>query len=609
MMRIFITILLLLQSAGVVYAQNWDFEKYPKRDIELIHLDGDIRISMNGTIDGDVLYNARVLNAETDSLILHVSGINVLEVELNEETADFRIDDNLLIIFSENGLSRDDIIQIRVLYDSTPRFGLHLNELGTIWTSLLPKTVQHWLPVYDHPRSLFTTELVFTYPSEYQILANGRKGNTELVSVDEATTSFVSNIPVPATGLAFVLGRLDYSLSTTGSGQNGSIIAGFERRSDPQIYLHSEIEDPNLMNYLNSAVGAYRSAIEYFGDRFPYRDLNIVVLNDDFGEIKQYGAGIIFVYRDRGYPEQQIQRGVIAQWAGTKLREEEWLDAEVIILLQALAIDELFDFNFSTERAEGPFSSLSDYEVYKWINGLNDNRILSFLNQLEVIEHELYSESNSVIGWVELAERIYAETGQPFFDGIIVGPVEPEVEQEYFYTVRVDWLEAENRLEIYFEAVGDAVDELVSVQVEEVTFSESKSHEITFTGESDGVALNISPSVEYVKLMIEDRQDIQLSVDMPFMFWISQLRDDEDKDERVEAARALSQISGNPDLQLALNDILQTETNPGVFAEILRAMSGLTKGASGTDERFIQYSSDQQHPLVQIASVEALAYF
>lgn len=614
MARIIITLLNLLIFVGAAFAQNWDYESYPNRDIEFLHLDGDLRITDNGSVEGDLLYNATILVNQTDSLVLHASRLNIIAIEVNNTTADYRVEDYRLIIYPDTEFSRGENIQIRVLYDADPQFGLHINNRGTIWTSHLPNSTQHWMPVFDHPRTTFTFELAFTHPSDYQVISTGRRGSTDLLNVDEATTLFESNTPVPATALTWLAGNLNQIGSTVSSIDIASELnlpSGFERRADPQIYLYSETEDREIRSLLMQAADTFIDATNHFSTPFPYRDLHIVLLDDDFMEVKNYGAGVVYVYRNKEDLESQIKRGIIAQWAGNIFREEQWQDADTILLLQALAYAELFDDNpgLNENDIDSPYSSFSDYRFNLWLSNVKSGALSGLISDIQWVQEDFFEEGPKILGWSELADFIYQYTGQNYFEKPQLATIDTEEEVIYEYMVQIEWIEDENRIELFFEALSDPVTELITVEVEEVSTTDNRIHELTFSGESDGVVINISSAVEYVKLSVLERDDVILVQEKPYQFWIAQLRDDEVVDRRIEAARGIAGVTGNPDLQLALNDLLQVELNPEVFAEILRAMARLTAGASGTDERFIRYSSNEQHLLVQKAAIEALAYY
>ena len=615
MVKYILTLLILFLFSGLGVAQSWDYDKYPNRDVEFIHLDGDLRISENGSIEGDLLYRTTVLGAHSDSLVLHASRMNIIAVELNNMAAEYRVSDNLLVIYSDEPLIRGENLLVRIQYDTDPQFGIHVNDRGTIWTSNLPVTTQHWMPLFDHPRTAFTFELAFTHPSDYTVIATGRKGNTDLLSVDEATTLFVSNAPVPASSLTWVVGDLNQIGSTLRSAETATEVqlpSGFERRADPQIYIYSEIDDANAAQLLQKSAESLISAVNYFQRPYPYRDLHIVLLDHDYMETKSYGAGVIYLFRNRDNLQTQIERGIVAQWIGNYIREEQWNDADAIILLQALSNAELFEAQSDLEfsRSDSPYFSFSDELYNHWLSNVNRGTISDLVIDLQEVKSKLMDGLSGVLSWNDLAKLLYEHTGRNYMEIPSLEVFEMDQNDILFeYTARINWLEDENRIELFFDAISDPINELVTIDIEEVTITESRIHEVTFSGESDGVVVNLSPSVEYVKLSVKERDDLNLIQEKPTLFWIAQLRNDDEVSGRVEAARGLAGVTGNPDLQLALNDLLQIETHPEVFAEILSAMARLTAGASGTDERFIRYSSNQEHILVQKAATEALAYY
>ena len=605
----------LVFSGESLFAQSWDYEKYPLMNVELLHLDADLRISEDGLIEGDVLYEARIKNERADSVRLHSSGLNILLVSVNGEVLDYRISDDELIIYLENSYKTGEHIQLRIQYDTEPQFGVHMNSNGTIWTSQLPKSVRHWLPVMDHPRTELTTVLNITHASRYEVVATGRRGSSELISVDEEVSTFSTNIPVPATSLGWAVGDLNLVTSTTASVERltDEDAAIFERRADPQIYIHSELGQVES-DLINDAASAFRHIQNDLNVEFPYRDLHIVVLEEDFWEVRNDAAGIVFVYKPQGNLVQQIQHGIIGQWIGTYLRPEQWADADAINILKADVAKRLFDFDILEPAEHKPYHWLSGSELSKWEQFLDTGELDLLLADFSQMKDRFYQENNMLLDWQTFAMKIYEHTGQPYFERYT--PDEPEIEgaedaDPIVYTARIEWEEGANAAEIYFEAqhVERVVTELVTVQVEEITFNEARRHEVTFTGTEDGVVINVSPALENLLLTVEGRDDLFLEEEKSFYFWIHQLRNHDDAERRANAAYALSQFSENPDLQLALTDILMDESEPAVVAAILTAISKLTQGASGTDDRFMRYSTSEYPLAIQKAAVEALAYF
>ncbi len=589
-----------------LYAQSWDFEQFPRLKVDLTHMDAEIRITDQGFIEGDVHYRGTMRQSRSDSITFHAVGMNIISVAVNGQNKQYRADDDRIVIMLNETLVRNQTVNIRIQYDTMPGFGVHMNSNGTIWTSLLPKTTRHWLPVIDHPRVAFTFEIAFTHPTGKTMIASGRRGSSELVSVDEEMTAFSSTRRVPASALSWAVGEFREIQST--SAQAGGFPA-FERRSDPQIYIYNESESlrPTI---LESAADAFQRVQRELGTDFPYRDLHIILLEEDYWETKNYGAGVLFLKESGDDIEQQIQKGVLAQWMGSHIREEQWNDASAILFMQAHFANRLFDFDMKTDSESGPYSQFSGGTLSAWQYFLQDADLGLFIDDALFTLSELLSQSTRTLSWHDFASLIYEKTGQPYFTGFDLP--EPEVRlasESYEYAARIVWEEGSGTAEIHFEALGRPIDELVTVRVTEVTFTDTRSHEVTFSGESDGMVLNISAGVENLILHIDYRDDITLHVEKPYLFWVYQLRNDDNPKRRADAARGLSRYTENPDLQLALNDLLQFETDSEVVAEIVRSISRLTAGASGTDERFIQFTSAQQPAAVQLAATEALANF
>lgn len=601
---ILFTLLFFFCIPALIYSQDWDYEKFPKLDIDLQHLNADIHIDEFGAIEGDVLYRATVNIDDPDSLVFDASRLNIIGVWVNDQDREFSALDDQLVIYLDEVFAQGSVLNIRIQYEANPKFGVLRDVNRTTWTSQLPKTTRHWLPVIDHPRAQFTTELVFTHPSGNTFVANGRMVNSGVISVEEATTTYTTNNPISATSLAWALGDFNEIFSGTVNRLQGN-----GNQLPIQVHVYSESDLQSDTDLAGLATNAIQSVRDNLRTPYPYRDLNIVVLDDDFWETKWFGAGVIFVYRDHGYIEQQIQRGVLSQWIGLSFREEQWSDADAIQATHSMIVNQLFDFEPILDYRIEPYDIFSLYNYSKWSQFMESNELPRFKSSLQSAFNEILNDSRNVLGWRELSEIIYSQTGQPFFEGFDPEDLETTEEDSIVYTAGIDWNETGNTVQINFEAVNQSVDELVSVSVEEIGFQETRQHDVTFTGQSDGSVVNVSSGIENIKLSIANRDDIQLNVEKPFMFWINQLRNDTDPQERVEAAKGLANYTDNPDLQLALDDILRVESNPNVYAEIVRSLAKLTSGASGMDERFLRYSSSDQNSAVRIAAVEALSAY
>jgi hypothetical protein len=118
------------------------------------------------------------------------------------------------------------------------------------------------------------------------------------------------------------------------------------------------------------------------------------------------------------------------------------------------------------------------------------------------------------------------------------------------------------------------------------------------------ITRSVDPSLQNITFSAD--ASVDLMVYKPFRFWLHQLRRSEDAAERTAAAEVMAFYTEDPDLQLALNDIIRNEEHPDVRAGLVRAMATFTSGASGTEQMFMNFL--REDPVtIKLAALEALA--
>jgi len=606
---IFLFTVLLLISAQTS-AQEWDYELYPRADIELTHLDAELNIEPDGQIEGDLIYSAIFRNSFSDSLFFDAAGMDIQTVTINGDEMDFVIEDLKLIIIPDETFTKDDEAEIGIKYSAIPAFGVHTSTYGTTWTSLLPRTTQHWLPIIDSPRVQLLTDFTITHPAGTLVVANGRKGISEVVDTENERTTYSTENPVSASSLGWALFNEVQTVSTAISEDARNSYSIFSRRSDPQIYVYSETgENPEDNLFMGAEI--YNRVVDELDITFPYGDLHLIILEDDFLETKQFGDGLLFVYENQGDIKKQIERGIIAMFAESVIKSPSWTDSDAARIAEAFLLNQFeVDLSASENQSFEPYNSYSTQNSVLWQHFLTHQAPAAFLEGVETIFEQASEDSPKTLGWSEFSDLVYDETGRAWNEGFELSIPEPAAEDTtYSYRVIIEWEEGSTSAEIRFDADSIAVDELVTVDAEVVGLSETQERELTFTGASDGVVLNVPSTLENIKLTVRDRNDVVLNSEKPFMFWMYQLRNDEEEESRAEAATGISSYSDNPDIELLLNDVLRGEESDTVIAEVLKAMSEITDGASGTDERFMQFAGTNYSMNIRIAAVEALSKY
>ena len=608
--RPILLVALFFLIAGNSYAQNWDYELYPRSDVELTHLDAEIKIESDGQLQGDIVYTATLKNSFADSIFFDAASLDIKSVTINGSETDFIIQDLKLIMIPAEPFSRDTEIQIGINYEGSPSFGTHKSASATIWTSLLPLTTRHWLPIIDSPRTQLLTDFIITHPAGTTVVSNGKKGVSEVVDTEYERTSYSTENPVSASALGWALFNDVQTVSTATSEDVRNSYSIFSRRSDPQVYVYTETGQ-NPEEFLFTGAEIYKQGFDEMDIEFPYGDLQIMILEDDFLETKQGGDGMLFVYENKGDIKKQIEHGIISMFAELVIKSPSWSDSDAARIAEAFLLNQFeIDFTSGKNQTFEPYNAYSAQNSMLWQQFLTKEAPDSFLEGVKTMFENRSVDTPETLGWSEFSDIIYDETGRAWSEGFEPPVSEPEaVDTTYLYSVVIEWEEGSTTADIRFAADSIAAEELVTVDAEVIGISETNVRELTFTGASDGVVLNVPSTLENIKLMVRGRDDVVLNPEKPFLFWMYQLRSDDEEERRAEAANGVSSYSDNPDIELLLNDVLRSEESDMVIAEVLRAMSVITDGASGTDERFMQYAGSNYAMNIRIAAVEALSNF
>ncbi|MEX2350843.1 MAG: hypothetical protein WD529_00290 [Balneolaceae bacterium] len=612
-------LILFFFSSSLAYAQIEDYSSFPRQDADFLHLDLSLAVNQQLVVGGEATYRVRLKRSGVDSLQLDATGLDLAQVEWDGAEVAYHVRDGQLVIQIPEVTDESDEGSLFLSWQGEPRFGLHRNENGTIWSSLLPGSQQHWFPLFDHPRNRFTADLTLYYPAGRTAVTGGLSADTEVESVDMQSASWSFSSPVPATSIAFAIGRFN-SWSEGG-------------RYPVEIFAEEDISDPELSERLiEVAQQSWREAEIKTGFPFPWGEIRVVMLDDDQWETRNYGAGLVFIYPSQGNLVGQVRRGVISQWFGVQSGEEMWAEAHATLLLQAwlygrdenveqsdkeerepntlLRSEPAMYTSYWNERMAGTlYDQFSIQQLEKWSEWLNSENGEDWRFSLDRVAPGWPADRAGVITWNEMAEKVYEETGLPLLDSPEpyisddeVGEPEPLI-----YRVLYDLDEMEGSLSLQFIAEGRATDELIGLTVELISDGEVLEREIAFTGASDSMVLNVPSTLNRVLIRPDSEQQTALvfKEEKPFHLWIEQLRESSDAEDRRVAAIGLTDYSDNPDLQLALLDILDSEENPDVYAALVRTLSEVTDGASGTDQIYLQRFRTDLDLQVQSAFIQA----
>ncbi|NIT58683.1 MAG: hypothetical protein GWN00_21385, partial [Aliifodinibius sp.] len=505
-------------------------------------------------------------------------------VSVDGETADYSLQNDSLFILVDDSTEAGSQYEVTIRYSGRPQFGVLQNRNETIWSSQLPRTQRHWVPIVDHPQVTMKTTFNISVPSGVQVWATGAKIGEEVLSVDAMRYRFASQKEVPASSLSFAIGGF----------KNDSIGYG-EKKINVAVEnsLGSEVDQQAILDASQNYLG---SVEEKLGRQYPFEQLQVVVLEDHNGETKSWGASTIFIYKNRGDIDTQLMRGIIGQWFGVQQRVRQWSQADALTLSQTLLIKELMSENSTLSGKDHPKGfTQSLYSVFgperwnSWQKGVEkwqNESVRGFMR--DSISKML--DLDDVISWNEYANFWYDHIGQPLFDSpqFSFDKERSSTQKDSVaYEVHYDLNEAEGTLKLRFTATHGYFGELTTIEAYEVYPGKVDTLEVTFTGKDDSIVLQVQPTINTLQLSSKGYPTLTLDSFKPSSFLINELRKGESVEERAQAARKLGYHSDNPDLQLAIQDFMNQDLEPEVEAGLLLSMADITDGASGTEQVFL----------------------
>ena len=580
-MRYLSTLLFLcLISLSAKAQPQWDYPRYPSIEYDFLKLELKLEIDPSeNVVKGHAVYSAIANISDLTTMILNTRESSIESVSTGSEDLQHEIRNDSLIINLNDTLKRGDEVRIEITWQSETVFGYH-NDGSVMWTSTVPKSHHHWLPGFDHPRNDLIVEATYSIPEEMTVIGNGDLISDEIiVGEGRKEITWHTEKEIPFTGISWIAGVFSIEEIRYGIKK----IRYYSPHTDSLVDVSSILAeaDKHLSNFENLL------NIEY-----PYSSLNLISLEENYGDMISLRASQIPLYEIISTGNEMKSR-ILDQWFGINRRGETQWDYEKFIK----PYQRFITLQYPEE---------SDTYADRFEEG-------STKLKLDVIGDILLDEDHSVLTPVALYERIYNKYGQRVFGTPVelmnYGPGLSDVFMNPFedmYLIEFSFNQPEGELKLFFNSTNDENDSLHTATLTQYSFSDTLSSEVTFTGALDSVSIEVSPSLEYAILDISDRS-LNVLENKPLEFWLAQLRA-EDPELRAQAAYGLLAYKDQPDIQLALNDILSFEEDPFVLSAIYSILSEITAGAIGTEQTYLRIlNSDSQS--LQLAAIRALSKF
>src|SRR5690625_2927010 len=261
--------IVVLMFAQELDAQSFDHEPYPKLDFNFVHLNIELGVQpQNLRVDGAATYKLEANVSGADTLILYAAHMDISSASVNGQETEFQLrNDSLFIPFAEPA-EKGQIHEVRIRYSTDARFGLLKNNSNTVWTSLLPRSQRHWVPIVDNPNVSLRTTFNISVPADYSVWATGQKSGEESVTEEVMKYQFSSETEIPASELAFAIGNFESQSTTYGIKRINAVV---------EQDLAGQVAPQQLLQQAYNMVEQVEQEMQ---SEFPYSRLNISFMNN-----------------------------------------------------------------------------------------------------------------------------------------------------------------------------------------------------------------------------------------------------------------------------------------------------------------------------------------
>jgi hypothetical protein len=579
-------------------------DDYPFRpDNEVVYSELELQMEAGfeeGTIRGTARYRFRPKHAHVEKLVWRASGMVIRELLYNGEQVAYQLNDDSLVISFPEAPDKGREHTITVEYTADPVFGVHFRHNGTIFSSALPGSNAHWLPGPIHPWAAMPVVVRLEVPESKTGIASG---SLERQSSSDRGRLFVfrTSVEIPITDLFFAVGDFEVKDSFSGT-------------KNLRVYrekgVSSEESLQDMLSFMTRRVREYERLLQR---ELPFPAFHAVVLSDDFWETRPYYAGAVVVNGNRNHKKGVISRSLAAQWFGIALRPEKWAQSHHITLLQALTAEKLGeeDWVVTDDLVRSDFVVPSvvydkrNMEHWHWARQFVRNGSEPVLTEAIDASLRTLAARRGVLTESDFSSMMYEITGR-WMDIPSLGAPVPEASLRY--RVIVEEMRGSDRISLRFVPIEDISDETFTVKVHWNRDGAIRDVPVTFSGRGDETEVSPGGFINNLWIEVPDAEHFRIELEKPFAHWLYQLRRDENAERREEAARALKRHASDPDLQLAVQDVLSREEDPDVLAAMYSLMAELTGGASGTERRFLDGLSSR-HKQVRMESMKALGTY
>ncbi|MCC5933295.1 MAG: HEAT repeat domain-containing protein [Candidatus Cyclonatronum sp.] len=564
-----------------------DYEEHPVLDYHFSHLEAALSLDeAERSLSGSASYTVYARHAFAEALTLHAAGLKIDAVLINDQEAAFVYENDRITLNPADYLAEPTRpFELIIFYRAEQPQALLRTAAGTLFTSLAPNRRAEWIPVFEHPRVAFTTRMMIEVPEEMQVVSNGYYFRSRSADGRRKQVIWRSEVPVPSTDLVFFAGNLEYVENLLGL--TGIRVYGEARTGSQQVR-------EELMRETISSLSALTRKLRV---EYPFEGLTLVLLEDHLWEPRLSAASVGIVSAAISPIKVQIDRIVTAQWFGALLRPETVAGAGVHLLHQAALMQQLEpDAPHANVQAWPETDNFSYWDhllvqhFHYWQQALNELDGFSEFILQDQMRNQLRRE-DPVGNWHDFQRVWYRASGRTLpetdFEQLRAVPEEHAplpVQLVFGYS-------AERGISVTVDPQGPVQKDSIRVPLE-LFFRGGELRRDTLTVFRAGGEFVLPAESRPQNVIAGDGAPDFLFREMKDLsMWLHQLRNSPSVAQRVAAAQNLPRFREDPDIQLAVRDLLRAESSAAVRVALIGAIGDIVRGAAGTQQLFLDLVS------------------
>ncbi|MEX2397905.1 MAG: hypothetical protein WD491_12790, partial [Balneolales bacterium] len=264
-------IFIILLFPVILFSQDrGDYPVRPEMLFQFHHLALELEVdSEENKIRGIAEYEVSPRQDNLQDVLLFADNISIDRIRVNNDEVEFQQQSDSLWVQLANPFYAGEQFKVEITYEAEPQFGVHFNNKGTTWTSMLPKSNRHWLPGFDHPRTELTTSIHIRIPDDQEAIASGNYLGEETVEEGFKQVGYKSDNKLPLSDIGFVTGYLEVMETMVGT---------------KPVHLYSEqglLDAERSSILLGNTYNRIQETERYLSYEYPYDSFHLIALEDD----------------------------------------------------------------------------------------------------------------------------------------------------------------------------------------------------------------------------------------------------------------------------------------------------------------------------------------